>query len=278
MAKFAMHLFLCYFMQIMNSVLGFAVRHLAPEEFSLPVDTEFEDLLLSMQSEDFERLYKAFESPGVIKDLWQPETSNKTEVLDKERFLTPATCMTIGRPILALEVGKKLVKGETGATKWLLAMGATDAEGSLARAIDKIRPNSGLGCTERGKKYDPIADTLAFLIVSSAALKAPRISKPAKLAVATVLGAELYKSIWAVQSGLQHRRTTGQELVISPSRTGKLATVEKFMALGFAVLTNDLEPGWQRNLASAGALAAAGLGAIHGEKARRSYLPLIGKS
>lgn len=265
-------------MQIMNSVLEFGARYLIPEEFGPPTGTEFEDLMLSMQSEEFEKLYKAFDSPATIKDFWQPEEPDRTEASDKERFLTPATCMTIARPILALEVGKKLVKGETGATKWLLAMGATDAEGSLARAIDRIRPGSGLGCTERGKRYDPIADTLAFLIVSSAALKAPRVSKPAKLAVATVLGTEAYKSVWAVQSGLKHRRATGQELVISPSRTGKLATVEKFMALGFTVLTNDLEPGWQRNLASAGALAAAGLGTIHGEKARRSYAPLIGKS
>ncbi len=188
-----------------------------------------------------------------------------------EHLLTPANIMTASRPLIAGYIAYKLLNEEVGVTPLMVAMAASDAEGNVARAIDRFIPDSGYGCTEIGKSLDPIADTAAFMEVAAAALKAPRVSKLGKAAVGIVLMTEAVKTGWAVSADSRYRRKTGEKLVIAPTKTGKLATAEKFVALTAAVATHDLEPGPRRTAAGIVALGAALLGAFHGENARRGY-------
>lgn len=188
-----------------------------------------------------------------------------------EHFWTPATAGTLSRPLMALEVARRLVTGEGRVTPLMVAVGISDGEGFVARFMDKHFPELERGSTEIGKALDPIADTAAFLEISVAALKAPRVSKLGKTAVGIVLAGESVKTVWATWANIKHRRATGEQLVIKPSRAGKIATAEKFAALTAAVATHDLEPGRKRTMLGIVAVGAAIDGVVRGEKARRSY-------
>lgn len=188
-----------------------------------------------------------------------------------ERFLTPATVMTLSRPLMAAKLSQNLIAGKGTVTHWMLAVGASDGEGYVARYMDKHHPEFRMGSTEIGKALDPIADTAAFLEISVAALKAPRVSKLGKIAVGIVLAGESVKTAWATWANIKHRRTTGEQLVIKPSRQGKIATAEKFAALTAAVATHDLKPGRKRTMLGILAVGTAIDGVIRGEKARREY-------
>jgi hypothetical protein len=186
-------------------------------------------------------------------------------------FLTPATVMTISRPLIGFEIGRRLITGEENVTPLMMAVGASDGEGFVARYIDKHFPESGRGSTELGKALDPIADTIALLEIAGAALKAPRVSKLGKAAVGTILASESIKTIWAAYANSKHILSTGNQLVITPSRDGKAATASKFVALTAAVATHDCEPGTQRTTLGWLAIGMALSGIFLGEKARRGY-------
>ena len=197
------------------------------------------------------------------------------EELGREHIVTPANLLTLSRPLIGAEVGRRLLAGETDVTPLVLVMAATDAEGFIARLMDKHLPQLERGSTHNGQIWDPIADTVAFLEVSSAALKAPYVSKPAKLAVGIMLASEAVKATWATISNVKHRLKTGQQLDIRPGMLGKTATGFKFTAVALAVATNDLEPCQARRQLGIAAIGAALSGAVLGEKARRGYSALL---
>lgn len=188
-----------------------------------------------------------------------------------EHLITPANMMTAARPILAAEVGRRLVTGRPNATRLMMGMALTDMEGKMAGTVDAVAPGSGYGRTELGKSADPIADSLAFAEVAAGTLASPRASFLGKVAVGIVGGTEGVKAVWAGKANAKHKRETGEQLVLKPSLTGKAATALKFAALTSAVRTHDLEHGPRRTAYGVAALASATAGAILGEKARRSY-------
>ncbi|MEO6513103.1 MAG: CDP-alcohol phosphatidyltransferase family protein [Candidatus Saccharimonadales bacterium] len=195
------------------------------------------------------------------------------ETLPTEHLLTPANLLTLSRPLLGAEIAHRLIHDDCdkNVTPLMLVMAATDGEGYVARLVDKYFPGSGRGSTKLGEAADPIADTAAFLEVAVAALKAPHVSKLGKVAVGIVLTGESVKTGWAIWSNFKHRRATGEQLVIKPSRSGKIATAEKFAALTAAIGTHDLEPGRKRTWLGVVAVGAAIDGTVRGEKARQSY-------
>lgn len=223
---------------------------------------------------------------------------------EADKPFTPADALTVSRPILGAYAARLLLGGERGATPYVMAMAATDMEGKLARLIDKLFPGSGWGSTAHGAPWDTYADTAAVLEVAGAALKAPRVSLPAKLAVATILGQETYKVGWALRKNSQFSKaakereaveqewahlqadkrgielqdselpTFSRKLELPASGDGKAAMAEKLSGLVLAVATNDFDNRGMRAGLSAGALYFAGIGAWRGEKARAAYEPI----
>lgn len=192
-----------------------------------------------------------------------------------DKPFTPADTLTIARPALAVKAAGMLLRGEKGAFPVVAAMGASDMEGKLARLIDKVWPDSGWGSTEHGAPWDTYADTSALLIVCSAALRAPRVTRGGKAAMVTVLGQEGVKTGWALTRNQQYQRVSGERLALPSSVAGKEAMAEKLTAVGLAVATNDTDNALLRTTLSAGALYFAVVGSWRGEQARYEYEPLI---
>jgi hypothetical protein len=164
-----------------------------------------------------------------------------------------------------------LLRSERPVTPWVLLMGASDAEGNLARFIDKIAPESGLGSSTRGAELDPIADTAALLIVSSAALFAPRMPLTGRAAIAAALGHEGFKAAWAIGKNNLYQDVANERLAIKPTLEGKESMAEKFAAVGLAVLASDFDNPYARNILGTAATALAATGVIRGEGERRIY-------
>ncbi len=191
------------------------------------------------------------------------------------KLVTPANALTASRPVLAGHAARMLVRGERYVTPWIITAAATDMEGIVARAMDKYFPAMDRGTTKIGIAGDKHADVLAMLILSGAALRAPRVSAAGKLAVATVLGQEGVKIVWALSSGWRYRRETGMLLDVPPSVDGKEATAEKLTAVCAAAATNDTDSWTLRRGLDAVALGFAGVGTLRGEKARQDYVPIV---
>lgn len=208
---------------------------------------------------------------GGIKSLEEFQEINH----GSDKPFTPADVMTVGRPVLAAIAARKLLNGEKAVFPWVAAMGFSDMEGKPARLIDKIWPDSGWGTTEHGAEWDPIADTAALLIVSAAALRAPRLTLGAKAATLTVVGQEGFKAGWALLENKRHLETTGSHLKLPSSKAGKEAMAEKLSAIGLAIATGDTDNPYVRAGLTAGALYFAASGVRRGEQARRAYGPII---
>ena len=188
-----------------------------------------------------------------------------------DRMLTPANAMTAARPVLAIAAANRLLKGQRPVTPIVFFMGASDAEGNVARFISKIAPNSGLGVSTFGEEFDPVADTAAILFVGSACLRAPRMPVTAKLAVATALGHEGFKAAWALRTNHDYQRLSGERLKIKPTIEGKESMAEKLSAIGMAVLASDFDHPIVRQTLSAGALGFATVGSLRAERQRDIY-------
>lgn len=201
------------------------------------------------------------------------------DVSNVDRILTIPTAVTALRPyIAAKKIAPMLRQGEVGVTPWMGLMMMTDAEGSVARLIDKYWPDSGLGSSSLGAKLDPPADTLAMLRVAGAALQSDRISTRAKVAVTTVLGSEGHKTLWAARNNYRHIMETGQQLSFKPSFLGKTATAHKLAALTLAICSHDMEESEQKKRMTTGALVLALGGTAAGEIALYRYNRLYGRS
>lgn len=185
--------------------------------------------------------------------------------------VTPADLMTYSRPLLAAKAGKMLLNGEVGVTPVALAMAASDLEGYPARLIDKLWPDSGYGTTAHGARNDTYADAAALLVVGAATLKAPRVTRSGKAAMAAILGQEGFKAAWALRRNREYQDLTGQRLELPSSLEGKEAMAEKLTGAVFAIATNDTDNTYVRAALSAGALYFAGVGSWRGERARRNY-------
>lgn len=218
-----------------------------------------------------------------------------------DKAFTPSDALTVSRPVLAAYIARKLLRGEHGVTYPAMVMAATDAEGKVGRGTDKASKRfpflKGWGTTAHGATWDTYADTSALVIVSTAALFAPRVSAPAKTALSIVLAQEAYKSKWAIQSNNQYMEHINRQrdiasvlfdigdidempelpskLEVPASQAGKEAMAEKLTAVAAAVSTNDFQSGLARRALDATALTFATTGALRGEAARRDYVPIV---
>ncbi len=214
---------------------------------------------------------------GLFKRFINDTRSNPGPEIDHshDKIATPANAMTLSRVPLAYLAAQRLYKGKRLSSFFTLAMAASDAEGNVARYIDKKYPDSGRGTTNHGKLADPIADTAGLLTVSTGALLSQRVSPAAKCAIGLVLGVEANKAAWAYRQASSYKKATGKDLKPNVSLEGKEAMAEKFTALLFAVATSEVEPGWKQSLLGAVAVGFAVSGTIRGESARRDYSEVI---
>lgn len=194
------------------------------------------------------------------------------------RIITSPTLMSASRPVIAVQAGRKLIRGEKGVSPLVAVMAATDAEGNLARLLDKLFPDLGIGVSEIGKDVDHGADAAAIMIVAGAALKAPRVSKTGKAAIGLVLGQEVSKTVWFAEKQMEYRELTagdehpqGEMLTFDIGNDGKEAMIEKFMAVLLATATNDVDSPIARHTLGLAAMGHAVAGAARGEGARRDY-------
>lgn len=192
-----------------------------------------------------------------------------------DRRVTPADLMTYSRVPLALLSARRLYKGKRGALGFAIAMAASDAEGNVARYIDKKFPDSGYGTTNHGKLMDPIADTASLLTLCGGALISPGLNRISKLAVGVVLGQEFVKAVWATSQNSKYKQATGEKLVLPVSPAGKEAMAEKFAAITLAVASNEIDGSRGQRILGAAALGFAVMGARRGESARGEYLAMI---
>jgi len=188
-----------------------------------------------------------------------------------DSWLTPANAMTAARPLLALKAAEMLLRGKRPVTPVVFFMGMSDGEGNMARALDKYKPEWHIGTSTKGAEYDPIADTAAILIVSSAALFAPRMPVVGRAAIATALGHEGRKVAWAIGKNNLYKEVAGERLHIPPSLEGKESMAEKLSAIGLAVLASDFDNQYARQTLSASAMALAVTGARRAEGERLIY-------
>lgn len=188
-----------------------------------------------------------------------------------DRIITPANAATLSRPLLASWVTKMLLTGQRGVTPIVFAMGASDAEGNIARFIDKHFPDSGLGTSKTGAEWDPIADSAAVLMVGAACLIAPRVPHLARAGVATALGHEGFKAAWALRKNAEYEEVAGERLKISPTLEGKASMAEKLSAIGTAVLASDFDNQFARQSIAAGSVYFGVTGAFRAEQQRQHY-------
>ena len=211
---------------------------------------------------------------GVFRPLVEKsQSTNKVEVdHSNDKPFTPIDAISLSRPfIFAPMIARMLLRGERYVTPYMMVMAATDMEGIPARYVDTHWPDSGMGSTAHGQAVDTYCDTSGLLIVSGAALVAPKVSLAAKAAICEVLGQEGTKTAWAISRGLKYQRATGERLSLAPTLEGKEGMVDKLVAVTFAVATNDVDPGIARKSLSAGAIYFATTGALRGENARKDY-------
>lgn len=194
-----------------------------------------------------------------------------TGVEPSDRIITPANAMTGARPLLAMKAAEMLIHGKRHVTPVVFFMGASDAEGNMARLLDKLVPDWRIGTSVKGAEWDPIADTMGVIIVGAACLRAPRMPIVAKAAVATALGHEGFKAAWAIGKNRDYKALTGQGLHIKPTVDGKESMAEKLLAIGAAVMASDFDNPVARQTLSATALVLAGTGSIRAESQRRIY-------
>lgn len=161
--------------------------------------------------------------------------------------ITPATLLSSARVILGFSIAKDLLSTKnTNPAKLFLkttAMAASDAEGNVARFIDKHWPDSGRGTTKWGASADVVADTLSLIIVGAGAVLSPKIDKAAKAAIGVTLAHELGKAKWAKDKAEEYKDLTGRVLAIEPTPEGKESMAEKYLGITLLVNTAGLKEG-----------------------------------
>jgi hypothetical protein len=199
------------------------------------------------------------------------------EKIKSDRLLTPANVMTASRLLFASIATLKLLKGEQGATPYVIEMGLADMDGQVARFFDKYFPKLRIGTTKIGETGDYVIDSASLLIVSGASIISSNIDNIGKIAVTTILAQEGIKVIWGMKSAYNYsnivksKRNSNEKLRLPVIDKGKKATLLKFASLVCAVATNDTDnPALEKALGIL-SLGLAGVGIYHGEQARQEY-------
>lgn len=164
-----------------------------------------------------------------------------------EHLLTPATVISLSRPLAAEKVAHMVSNGERGTWPYLAYVPASDAEGKVARLIDKHFPGSGWGTTKAGTEIDWAMDSAAFMVMAQGVMRGPLVSRRAKAAVGLVLGSEMHKAAAILPISIAYKKASGERLKVPVDMVGKFATAAKFAALSLAVVTHELDPGKTRN-------------------------------
>ncbi|HET9173702.1 MAG TPA: hypothetical protein VFN56_00295 [Candidatus Saccharimonadales bacterium] len=234
-------------------------------------------------------IYQPFVRGSHTATQYEQKVANRKN----DKPLTPSDIVSLSRPLLAAKAAYMLRNGQKPVMPWVIAMGASDwLDGTTARIIDKILPDSGWGCTAHGADNDIYADAAALLEICTGALSAPNVSIYGKLAVTAILAQEGYKFAWALNTNRHYinivakRRSiltklayaniideipTIPEKIPIPSATqGKSAMADKFTAVALAVATNDLPQGKMRTGCGLAAVAFAAVGTWNGEMVRRT--------
>lgn len=201
--------------------------------------------------------------------IGDPRAQNAPEqtVTPSQRIITPATAMTLARPVLAGIAAERLLHGKPNAFVPTLLMGASDMDGKLARFLDKHFPDLGIGSTEFGAKADTYMDAASLLLVAGAILRAPRVPLTAKTGTAMVLGRETAKAAWAYGANNKYKQAGGEgQLFIQPTKEAKAAMGEEFSCMALAALSNDLTNPLARQTAGLGALYFGATGALRGNQ------------
>lgn len=185
-----------------------------------------------------------------------------------ERILTPATFITVLRPVFGMIAAEKNIHHKKGTFKYVAAMGFSDgADGALSRWIDRTFPNSGLGTSKFGAKADTVADPAGAVPVSVSTLVSERVPLAAKAGVAAVLTQEAAKINWARQANRDFLQAGGDEqLFIQPTKEGKAAMAEKFACLGVAALASEFDSPTVKHVLGAVALYFGVTGALRGNE------------
>lgn len=173
--------------------------------------------------------------------------------------------MTAYRLGASIRIASMLTKGERGIFPHALGMTASDMEGRLAFLLDKYFPGLNIGSSEIGKVGDQVIDVAAAIAVSQAAIRAPRMSRAARLAAALVLSFEASKSGWYAKQAIEDGGIfEGDPLKMDSTRVSKIATAERLTGLSISVSTNELPEGTIKNVAGYVGLAFALAGVARG--------------
>jgi len=210
-----------------------------------------------------------------------------------DRLVTVPDLFSYSRPVLAAIAGKRLIRGEKGATRYAAAAVATDMEGKAGLLLDSLVPTWRIGNSAHGVPLDIYMDALAMLGLGAAIMVAPRISLAGKAATASVLGAEGVKAGWGLISNKRygdavkrhetallgfHRNEGDSELPefshrleLPPTIGGKSAMAEKMTSVVVAVATSEVDTFLARRALDGAALYFASVGCRRGEEARGNY-------
>lgn len=126
------------------------------------------------------------ETPGINGDSERPDGG----------FFTVPNVLTAYRLGESIKIATMLKEGEQGIFPHALGMTVSDLDGKLALLLDKYFPSLNIGSSEIGKVGDQVIDVAAAIAVSQAAIRAPRMSRAARLAAGLVLSFEASKSAW----------------------------------------------------------------------------------
>ncbi|MFZ1248751.1 MAG: hypothetical protein WAQ24_00315 [Candidatus Saccharimonadales bacterium] len=176
-----------------------------------------------------------------------------------KKIVSPATMLTVARPIIGGRVMYDLIKGNPGVTKKTIIGAATDMEGVPARGIDKFVsfltkqgvavPEwlQGRGATEAGQQLDPPADTAFAAEVTTGVIFGKNTSPSAKLAAMIIAAKEGRKTAWyaskskAYGDALSERGLEREKLIVPVSKAGKEGMTEALVGMVLAVTTSDLK-------------------------------------
>jgi len=181
--------------------------------------------------------------------------------------------MTFGRGLTAALLPVYTARRGKHPTTVFLAGAATDAEGIVARFIDKIAP--GWGTSDLGERADPIADATLGAGANTTILTSHRSSCLAKVSAAICSVKVAKQAAWAAETNYVHNAVFNKPYAKKPSATGKIGTVAMFAGQGLAMSTIELGDSGRhdrlRLLAGAAAVGFSLTGLMLGNKACSGY-------
>lgn len=208
----------------------------------------------------------------------QAPADSVIEAPSSRKIVTVANGLSLLRPLIAGYIARNIASQKGKVRPLAAAMIATDAEGMVARKIDRHFTNSGRGATVYGTRMDVMADTGALLITAGALLVSPRTDVLSRCAIGLIGAQEAYKSIWATNLDRRYKKAfDGKHPPVAPTQMGKESMLEKLLAVSCALNAHETT-GRKRTLYGISAMVFGVLGVMHAEGARRDYMHDIGQS